>query len=144
MGAKRGAPKFGAPLFMELLVAIESYRDLRVWQTGMELVTDIYRLTESFPTYEKFGLTAQLRRAAISIVSNIAEGHGRSTRGEYLQQISTARGSAIEVEVQLLVAERLEYTDAEALAVARERCESICRMSTQLKRALARKRPAAS
>jgi four helix bundle protein len=129
---------------MELLVAIESYRDLRVWQTGMELATDIYRLTESFPTYEKFGLTAQLRRAAISILSNIADGHGRPTRREYLDQLSIARASAIELEVELLVAERLDYTETEALAVARERCESVCRMLAQLKRAPATKRRVAS
>jgi four helix bundle protein len=69
--------------------------------------------------------------------SFFAEGHGRSTRGECLHHISIARGSAIEVEIQLLVAERLGYTDIEPLAVARERCDSICRMLTQLKRSLA-------
>jgi len=140
MGVEEGAFNFGAPFFAwRHIVAIESYRDLRVWQTGMDLVTDIYRITESFPTHEKFGLIAQLRRAGISIVSNIAEGHGRSTRGEYMQQLSVARGSTIEVEVDLLVAGRLGYTDTETLAVARERCESICRMLTRLKRSLASK-----
>lgn len=120
-------------------VAIESYRDLNVWQIGMDLVTDIYRITESFPTHEKFGLITHLRRAGIAIVSNIAEGHGRSTRGEYRQQLSVAHGSTIEVEVDLLVAERLGYTDTETLAVARERCDSICRILTRLKRPRASK-----
>jgi four helix bundle protein len=115
---------------------IQSYRDLRVWQVSMDLAVNVYEVTESFPMHERFGLTAQLRRATVSIASNIAEGHGRSTKGEYLQHISIARGSTIEVEVQLLIAERLGYTDAETLAVARERCESICRMLTRLKRAL--------
>ena len=119
---------------------IRNYRDLRVWQTSLELVTDVYRLTESFPAYERFLLTTQLRRAGISIVSNIAEGHGRSTRGEHLRHISMARGSANEVEAQLFIAEGLGYTDKETLAVARERCESICRMLKRLKRALAEKR----
>src|SRR5262245_28277605 len=106
---------------MERRMDIRSYRDLRVWQMAMDLTVQVYQITESFPTYERFGLTAQLRRAAVSIASNIAEGHGRSTRGEYLQHISIARGSTMEVEVQLLVGERLEYADAETLAVARER-----------------------
>jgi four helix bundle protein len=106
----------------------------------MDLVTDIYRVTESFPTHEKFGLTAQLRRAGISIVSTIADGHGRSTRREYMEQLSMARGFAVEVEVDFLVAERLGYTDTETLAVARERCESICRIMARLKGSLASKR----
>jgi four helix bundle protein len=129
---------------VETIVATESYRDLRVWQIGMDLVTDIYRVTESFPTYEKFGLTAQLRRAGISIVSTIADGHGRSTHREYMQQLSMARGSAVEVEVDFLVAERLGYTDTETLAVARERCESIRRIITRLKGSLASKRRGSS
>src|SRR5215813_8067772 len=100
---------------------IRSYRDLRVWQTAMDLTVSVYDITASFPIHERFGLISQLRRASISIASNIAEGHGRSTRGEYLQHISIARGSTIEVEVQLLLAERLGYADAATLAVARER-----------------------
>jgi four helix bundle protein len=110
---------------MESLVAIERYRDVSAWQTGMELVTDIYRVTESFPTYEKFGLTTQLRHAAISIVSNIARGHDRSSPREQLQHMSIARASAVDVEVQLLVAERLGYTEAEMLARVRARCDAI-------------------
>ena len=107
---------------------IRSYRDLRLWQTAMDLAVGVYEITESFPTHERFGLIAQLRRGTVSVASNIAEGHGRSTRGEYLQHIAIARGSTIGVQVQLLIAERLGYTSAETLTVARERCESICRM----------------
>jgi len=120
-------------------VAIKSYRDLEVWQVAMELVTSIYQITESFPTYERFLLTTQLRRAGVSIASNIAEGHARSTRGEYRHFVSIASGSAVEVEVQLEIAARLGYTNAETLAAARERCESIGRMLMKLKRALAPK-----
>jgi four helix bundle protein len=108
----------------------------------MELVTDVYRLTESFPTYERFLLTTQLRRAALSIVAKIAEGHGRSSRGEYLRNLATAGESAIEVEVQLDVAERLRYTETETLAVARERCQSIRRTLTRLTRSPAPKQRA--
>jgi four helix bundle protein len=101
----------------------------------------VYRLTVTFPNHERYGLTSQVRRAAISIASNIAEGHGRSHRGEYLHHLSIARGSTMEVETQLTVAEYLGYTDVETLATARERCDAICRMLTQLKRALAPKKP---
>jgi len=70
----------------------KSYRDLRVWQTAISLVLEVYRITESFPHAERFGLTSQLRRAAVSVPSNIAEGHARSTRGEYKNSLSSARG----------------------------------------------------
>ena len=120
-------------------MGFKGYRDLMVWQAAMDLTVEVYRLTTTFPTYERYGLTSQLRRAAISIASNIAEGHGRTHRGEYLPHLSIARGSTMEVETQLTVAEYLGYTDVESLAVARERCDAICRMLTQLKRALAKK-----
>lgn len=117
-------------------MAIQSYRDLRVWQTAMELTLDVYRLSQSFPKDERFGLTSQVRRAATSVALNIAEGHGRSRRGEYLNHLSIARGSAIEVEVSLLLAEKLSYVAAAELEKPRERCDAICRMLTKLKRAL--------
>jgi four helix bundle protein len=106
-------------------VDTKSYRDLKVWQSGMELATDLYRITESFPTYERSLLTTELRRAGIEIVSSIAEGHGRASRGESMKHAAIARGSAIDVEVQLLLAERLGYVGGEPLALARARCESI-------------------
>ena len=111
----------------------KSYRDLKVWQAGMELATDLYRLTESFPTYERLLLTTQLRLAGVAIASNIAEGYSRSSRRPFLEHISIAQGSAIDVEVQLLIAERLGYLEIEALAVARARCDTVCRLLDQLK-----------
>ena len=102
----------------------------------MELAVEVYRITESFPKSERFGLTSQLRRAAVSVASNIAEGHARSTRGEFRQFLSIARGSAIEVEVQLLLAEQIGYVQSPLLIKARDHCESISRMITGLKRAL--------
>jgi four helix bundle protein len=99
---------------------------------SIDLAVNVLQITEVFPTHERFGLTAELRRAAVSVASNVAGGHGHSTRGEYLRHISIARGSTIEVEVQLRMAEGLGYTNAETLAVARERCDSICRLLARL------------
>ena len=113
-----------------------SYRDLRVWNTAISLVLEVYRITESFPNAERFGLTSQLRRAAISVPSNIAEGNARSTRGEYKNFLSIARGSVVEVEVQLTLAERLGYVESPVLADALDHCDAVSRMLTNLKRAL--------
>lgn len=92
-------------------MALSSFRELIVWKKSLTLACDVYRLTATFPKAELFGLTSQLRRAAVSIPSNIAEGHGRATRGEFLNALSVARGSANEVETLLLVSQRLEYSD---------------------------------
>ncbi|HJQ55027.1 MAG TPA: four helix bundle protein [Gemmatimonadaceae bacterium] len=113
-----------------------SYRDLRVWNTAISLVLEVYRITELFPHTERFGLTSQLRRAVVSVPSNIAEGHARSSRGEYKNHLSMARGSVAEVEVQLNLAERLGYVKPPTLATALDHCDAISRMITNLKRAL--------
>jgi four helix bundle protein len=86
-----------------------TYEDLRVWQIAMELVFDIYRATRSFPDEEKYGLTSQIRRAAVSVASNIAEGKGRASDRELMQFLSVARGSLYEVQTQLVIAEKLGY-----------------------------------
>ena len=88
---------------------IQTYRDLTVWQQGMDLVVEIYRLANMFPQQEIFALTSQIRRAAVSIPANIAEGHGRLHRGDYLRHLSIARGSLMEVETHLQIAVRLNY-----------------------------------
>ena|SRR6266550_2373325 len=115
---------------------VQSYRDLEVWKIAVDLTLEIYRITDSFPQSERFGLTSQLRRGAVSIASNIAEGHARSSRGEFRNFLSVARGSAIEVEVQLFLAEQIGYVQSSTLVNARGYCESISRMITNLKRAL--------
>jgi len=102
----------------------------------MDLTCEVYRITHAVTGPERFALTAQLRRAVVSIPANIAEGHGRTHRGDYLHHLSIARGSTIEVEVLLLISERLAYTTAGDLEHARDRCVAICRMITRLKRAL--------
>lgn len=86
-----------------------SYRDLIVWQKSMELTVLIYRLTAAFPKDEIYGLTSQMRRAAVSIPSNIAEGYKRAHCGEYLQFLSISDGSAAELDTQLAIADALNY-----------------------------------
>jgi four helix bundle protein len=89
-------------------MSINSYRDLQVWQEGMDLAVDAYTLTQGFPKHEAFGMTSQIRRAATSIPANIAEGYSRDSRGEYLQFLRIAQGSLKELETHLLLAERVE------------------------------------
>lgn len=88
---------------------MKSYRDLLVWQKAMSLVTEVYKATRSFPKEEVYALTSQIRRAAISIPSNIAEGQGRQSRKEFLQFLAVARGSLLELETQVLIAQDLGY-----------------------------------
>ena len=102
----------------------------------MSLALEVYRVTRSFPPAERFGLTSQLRRAAVSVPSNIAEGHARTTRGEYKQFLSIARGSVAEVEVQLTLSEQLGYVQSPVIASALDQCNAISRMITNLKRSL--------
>ncbi|HLD47360.1 MAG TPA: four helix bundle protein [Desulfobaccales bacterium] len=90
---------------------VQSYRDLVAWNKAMDLVTEIYRVTHNFPKEELFGLMSQLRRAAVSIPSNIAEGKGRLSKGEFRQFLGNARGSLAEVETQILIAQNLSYLD---------------------------------
>ena len=90
---------------------IRNYRDLIVWQKGMDLVETVYVATKRFPKEELYGLTSQLRRAVVSILSNIAEGHGRRTDKEFAQFLAIAKGSLHESETQILIAERLGYLE---------------------------------
>jgi four helix bundle protein len=92
---------------------IRSYKDLLVWQKAMTLVKEVYLLTAKFPADERFGLTAQMRRAAVSVPSNIAEGHARQGSKEYLQFLSHAGGSLAELETQTLLAISLNYCTRE-------------------------------
>lgn len=88
---------------------MNSYRDLRVWQQSMQLAVQVYRSTENFPKQELYGLTAQIRRAAISVPSNIAEGKGRRTDRDFSNFLFHARGSLLELETQILLARELQY-----------------------------------
>jgi four helix bundle protein len=90
----------------------KTYQDLVAWQKGIDLCELIYRASAAFPRHEVYGLTSQIRRAAVSVPSNIAEGAGRITKGEFIQSIGHARGSLLEIETQLIVARRLGYLDS--------------------------------
>ncbi|MCC6125837.1 MAG: four helix bundle protein [Pirellulales bacterium] len=92
-------------------MAIHDYRDLIVWQKAIDLVEAIYLATTKFPREELYGLTIQLRRAAVSVPSNIAEGHGRTSTRDFLHFLSVSHGSLKEVETQIIIAERLKYIE---------------------------------
>jgi four helix bundle protein len=90
-------------------MAVRSYRELIAWQKAMDLVTLVYDLTDEYPTDERFGLKAQIRRAVVSVPSNIAEGAGRNSTKEFINHLSIAYGSLMETETQNLIAERRGY-----------------------------------
>jgi four helix bundle protein len=96
-------------------VAVAHYRELRAWQQAMELVVEVYGMTRSFPKEEVYSLTAQLRRAAVSVASNIAEGQGRGVGAEFCHHLRMAQGSLQEVETQVLIAQRLGYVEPAAV-----------------------------
>jgi four helix bundle protein len=99
---------------------MQSFRDLQVWQRSMELTVAIYRLTQHFPREEVFGLTSQLRRSAVSIPSNIAEGHGRMNPREFKHFLLIARASNCELQTQLEISGALGFADAQLLNAAQE------------------------
>jgi four helix bundle protein len=94
-------------------VRAETHRDLKVWRRAMDLVVDVYRCTTSFPKPEVYGLTSQMRRSAVSVPSNIAEGKGRLSRKELVQFLFRARGSLLELETQITIGQELGYLDFE-------------------------------
>ncbi len=113
-----------------------SFRDLIVWQRAVDLSLAIYKLTASFPASEQFGLTNQLRRASVSVASNIAEGYGRSTKGEYLQFLGHARGSNCEVQTQLVIAGGLAFGSEAKRRHAESLCDEIGRILVVMMRKL--------
>jgi four helix bundle protein len=111
---------------------VTSHKDLLVWQRSMVLVERIYRITSKFPPNEQWGLTSQMRRAAVSVPSNIAEGYGRQATGEYRHHLSMGRGSLLELETQVLLCRRLRYLEeADADAILTE-IEEISKMLASL------------
>jgi four helix bundle protein len=118
------------------------YTELRVWQRSMKLVECIYQITTGFPSHERFGLAGQLQRAAVSVPSNIAEGHGRKLTGSYVNHISIAYGSLMEIETQLRISQRLNYIKAEDLKNLLNECDLIGKMLTSLKKSLKNSRRA--
>jgi four helix bundle protein len=115
----------------------QSYKDLVVWQKGIALAKLIYTVTAKFPTEEKFGLVSQMRRAAVSIPSNIAEGQARHTTKEFIQFISHAEGSLAELNTQLILAVELNFCSSDASDPASQLMEDLRRMLNGLRRKLA-------
>jgi four helix bundle protein len=113
-----------------------SYRDLIVWQKAMTLAKLIYGLTQKFPSEEKFGLTSQMRRAAVSVPSNIAEGQARRGSREFIQFIAQAEGSLAELDTQLTLATSLGYSDASQASETVALIEELRRMLNALRRKL--------
>ena len=107
---------------------LKSYRELQVWQRSIQLATVVYRLTASFPRDEVYGLSSQMKRAAVSVASNIAEGYGRLTGGEYRQFLGMARGSTLELQTQFEIARALGIGDARLLSDANELSEEVSKM----------------
>jgi four helix bundle protein len=122
-------------------MAIESYRDLRVWRQAMDLAEATYRLSASFPKNEAYGITAQMRRASVSIPANIAEGYGRNSKGAYSQFLKVAQGSLKELETHVLLAERLGLVASASTTPVLASCDALGRMLRSLIRSIERSSP---
>jgi four helix bundle protein len=118
------------------LQPIRDYKDLHVWQKGMELAKQVYLLTNRFPSEEKFGLISQMRRAAVSVPSNIAEGQARNTTGEFVQFLSHAEGSAAELDTQLRLSIALGYCVVEDLSEVFQLPTDVQKMLKRLRQSL--------
>ena len=119
-------------------MAGENYADLIVWQKAMDFVEAVYRATRAFPKEEVYGLTSQMRRAAVSMHSNIAEGQGRQSPREFRRFLSVAHGSVREIETQILIAERLKYLDSQAKSELMDAAAEIGRLLNGLMNSLTR------
>ena len=109
-------------------MTIRNYRDLIAWQPAMTLVESVYGVTVNMPHEERYGLVSQMRRSAVSIPTNIAEGQGRRTDGEYLNQLSVAHGSIRELETQLLLSERLGFLPSRTVNPVLEQAAEVGRL----------------
>ena len=118
---------------------LKNFRDLKVWQKSYRLCLDLYKITKKFPKEERYGLTSQIRRAAVSIPSNIAEGYGRKTTADYLRFLYIAYGSICELETQLLLSGDLNYVNQENLKARRDDTEEVERMLKALIKSLEHK-----
>ncbi len=114
----------------------QSFRDLQVWHVGVELTELIYLITATYPKHELFGLTSQMRRAAVSIPSNIAEGSARNSRKDFRNFIAIAKGSACELQTQLFISRRLNYISEQDLHRCEALADRVARMLSGLSKAL--------
>lgn len=111
---------------------VESFKDLIVWSKGIELVNDIYKVTKNFPKEELYGLTSQIRRAAISISANIAEGWGRGTTKNYIQFLDISKGSLFELDTLIIIANNQDYLNTENCSEIENKINEIGRMLNAL------------
>ncbi len=118
---------------------LKNFKDLNVWQKSYNICIELYKLTRSFPNEEKFGLTSQMRRAAISVPSNIAEGYGRKTIPDYVRCLYIAYGSICELETQTLLSGDLQYLNNEDQAVLLDKIKEVERMLMALIKSLENK-----
>ena len=123
------------------MARIDTFRELEVWRLSMELALDCYALTSKFPVEERYGLTRELRRSAVSIPSNIAEGHNRHSRNAYLNHVNIALGSQAELDCQLELAVRLTYLRDEDVRDFVSKLARVGQMLHGLQRSLEAKRP---
>ena len=115
---------------------VQNYKDLEVWKKSVVFTTDLYKLTSQFPDTERYGLTSQIRRATTSVAANIAEGWGRGSTGEYIQFLTVARGSLMELETHLIVARNLHFLKPEEFGAVSKQVEDIGKMLNRLISAL--------
>ena len=118
---------------------LKNYRELKVWQKAYKLCVDIYKITKSFPKEERYGLTSQIRRAAVSVPSNIAEGYGRKTTPEYIQSLYIAYGSHCELETQIMLSKDLGYIKPDDFRTLQQDIEEVERMLKALIKSLQNK-----
>ncbi|MBR4904441.1 MAG: four helix bundle protein [Selenomonadaceae bacterium] len=111
---------------------LQSYKEFTVWQKAMELATEVYHLTRLLPKFETYGIGDQMRRAAVSIPSNIAEGQGRNSVREFIHFLAIARGSQNELETQLLLCVKLDYFKQEEVSTALNLCVEVSKMLNTL------------
>ena len=118
---------------------LKNYKELKVWQRSYQLCLEIYKITKRFPNEEKYGLTSQIRRAAVSVPSNISEGYGRKTTPEYIRFLYIAYGSNCEMETQILLSGDLGYIETDKLENLQERMGEVERMLKALIKSLEKK-----
>ena len=118
------------------MMVLSNYRELNAWQVAVELTEETYRVTRTFPADERYGLTSQMNRSAVSIPSNITEGYGRNSTGEYIQRLGIARGSLCELETQIEICMRLKYiSEPDAISLL-DKCTTISKLIVGLIKSL--------
>lgn len=115
---------------------MHNFRNLQVWKDAIDLAVEVYKITGTFPVSEKYNLISQLNRSAVSVPSNIAEGAGRNTNGEFIQFLGVSTGSSYEMETQFIIANRLGFVEEEHFIPVMEKMHSIQKMTHSLKSSL--------